>query len=59
MEGKFGSFDFTRELTDYEIEHIDEFMAITNDDFNASEISLTEAADETIKLMEKEILGIG
>ena len=45
---KFLEFDWERELTDYELEHFDEFMAVTNSSEDASKIDI-EGGYEDIK----------
>lgn len=42
LKKKFGNFDLDHELTDHELDNFDKFMAITNQENDASEVNLAE-----------------
>jgi hypothetical protein len=46
------SADPLRPLTQYEIDHFDEYLIIRNDDISAKDVSLTEAVQHVIANMD-------
>jgi hypothetical protein len=50
---KFGKFELHRPLTDYELEHLDEFMKFEPDnEIDPRKVSLTESVNRMINKMQ-------
>lgn len=55
MENKFGDFDLNRELTTYEMENFEEFIAIKNNDFNASDVPLDYGVQKVLESLKEKL----